>query len=544
MDSLRKKIPIIPIQSAPPLPLWSESSLTGYAKQPLSQTLPPQQTISPVPITIPKPKKRWWKKILIVLFCLGFAWGGFFTWRVFKTSQNLSIPSSYTIQKNTPSETLAHFQALAHSLITPNTTLLKRQDERINILLLGRAGGHHSGKDLTDTIMVMSINTETKKIALLSLPRDLYVAIPHTHNFTKINDVYQQGLSQNKSTELIEETVKNVTGLPIHYSFIIDFDGFEKVVDALGGVNVEVMRDIHDTRYPGPNYSYETFAISRGWQVLNGATALKYVRERHDDPEGDFGRAKRQQQVIQAVKNKAFSLKIFADAFALNRLLTVLEKSVKTTIAPEEFESFIALSKQVDTNNITNVVIDAWKPESLLRVSHVMVGPTRMFILVPRIGNYKEIQDVASNLFDIDALKRRNDVLLTEHTSITLIDQSGNAQLATRVKKVLTESFGFQDIIIAKVPTQNNVPQDESFVFDTTSGAKPFSLDEVLKKLPIQLGSGLATPFPENTSLKQSDFVIVLGNNLNHDLDFSEDSIDDFKKAEDNPIAYPQDVIP
>lgn len=394
--------------------------------------------------------------------------------------------------------------------------------------------------------MIASIDTRNDKIALLSLPRDLYVQIPDTHTFTKINAVYQQGLTQNKGAEIIEKSVETITGLPIHYFFSIDFDGFEKVIDALGGINVEVMRDIYDPRYPGPNYSYETFEIKKGWQTLDGKTALKYVRERHNDPEGDFGRAKRQQQVIQAVKNKAFSLKTFVDVFALDTLLDILGESVRTDIAPDEIESFIALSKKVDMRNITNVVVDAWKADSLLRVSHTMVGPTRMFILVPRVGNYGEIQDVTQNLFDLDTIRRRQEKIATEDASVAIINRSSNRTLPSRVQRLLKNDFGFDQVRIATDEPSDDVQdstgslQDDSFIIDRTSRNKPFSLDEILKKLPVTLHE-TADGLPDDI---QEDFILILGDDLGKDLDFEEDSVEDFKQSENDNIAYPADMMP
>lgn len=493
-------------------------------------------------------KRRFpWKALLFVSLLGTLAWGGYFAWKLYHVSQSIQVSN----KDQGAASAIEQLQSIAASFITATPTPLKgEKDGRINILLLGRAGEHHPGRDLTDTVMMMSIDTNTKKIALLSLPRDLYVKIPDSYSFTKINAVYQQGKAQDKGTELIEKTVEHITGQSIHYSFIIDFDGFEKVVSALGGINVEVMRDMYDPRYPGPNYSYETFEIKKGWQTLDGPTALKYVRERHNDPEGDFGRAKRQQQVIQAVKSKAFSIKTFVDVFSLNNLLNILGDSVKTTIASDEIPSFIALSRQVDTANINNVVVDAWKPESLLRVSHVMVGPTRMFTLVPRVGNYSEIQDIAENLFDLTNIKRRSDAIATENASITIINRSSNPRLANRVKKIIQESSGF-DKSLVETGNSDSLPgsdstefsQDGSFIIDKTSRQKPFSLDELLKKLPITLHTDTSGDTQENTDIS-SDFVIVLGDNLDKDLDFEEDSIEDFKKSEDDNIAYPSNMLP
>jgi LCP family protein required for cell wall assembly len=532
--------------------------MDGISKKQTPAALPPQESVSyhippPIPAYLEPPpyrhrvrnippsrkhtrKKRflWKKKLALFLIAAFIVWCGYFAWKIYHISRTIQISSPASASP------LENIRSFATSLLTGVHIQLKGEAKgRINILLLGRAGEHHPGRDLTDTIMIMSIDTHTKKIALLSLPRDLYVQIPNTSVFTKINAVYQQGLAQNEGTDLIEKAVTNITGLPIHYSFIIDFDGFEKVINALGGVNVEVMRDLYDPRYPGPNYSYETFEIKKGWQMLDGATALKYVRERHNDPEGDFGRAKRQQQVIQAVKSKAFSLKTFVDAFALNNLLTILGDSVKTTITPEEIGSFIALSKEVDTTNIGNVVVDAWKPDSLLRVSHVAVGSVQMFTLVPRVGNYSEIQDVAANLFDVNAIKRREESIADEDASITIINRSSNPQLTSRVTKILQESFGFNQVHI-KQQASTESPQDDSFIIDNTGQQKPYSLDELLKKLPVTLKQNDENTVPKD--FRPSDFVMILGNKLGKDLDFTEDSVDDFKKSEDNNIAYPTDM--
>jgi hypothetical protein len=115
------------------------------------------------------------------------------------------------------------------------------------------------------------------------------------------------------------DTVTEITGLPIHYFVILDFDGFEKIIDTVGGVRINAERDFLDTRYPGKNYGYETFQLSKGWHSLDGATALKYVRERHADPEGDFGRAKRQQETIRAVRDKVFSVPTFLNPVMISR---------------------------------------------------------------------------------------------------------------------------------------------------------------------------------------------------------------------------------
>lgn len=392
-----------------------------------------------------------------------------------------------------------------------HTPLRGETTGRINILLLGRAGEHYPGKNLTDTIIVMSIDTTAKKVALLSLPRDLYVPIVGSDSYTKLNSLYQYGLSSGADAQPLEETIAFITGEPIHYFVTLDFDGFEKIVDTLGGISVEVTRDLYDTRYPGKNYSYETFQITKGWQTLDGATALKYVRERHDDPEGDFGRAKRQQQVIQALKNKAFSLGTFTNVVALNHLIDTLGESIKTDMTVEDMSSFLELIRTLDTQNVTATVVDAWKKESLLRVSHVQVGAVAAFILTPRVGNWNEIRDRSRTLFHRDEAIKRKQAILSEQPTVALYARTSDRDAAEKMAALLREELGFPQVTLLPLPPFHN-PGSESIMTERTGDQKPFSLDELLKRFSLTRASSL--PFPTPRNMEESDFSIVMGDDL------------------------------
>lgn len=305
------------------------------------------------------------------------------------------------IAQKSPSFVGDTFRAAASLVSDRRTPLDGESAGRVNILLLGKGNEFHPGQNLTDTLMIASINTKTKKIALLSLPRDFYVHIPGTKIPIKINALYQYGLTNNLGVGPIIGAIQTLTDLRIHYFLLADFDAFTSIVDALGGINVEVLRNITDTRYPGPNYSYQTFAVKKGLQKMDGATALKYVRSRHGDPEGDFGRAKRQQQTLQAIKNKAFSLGTFANPLTMGKLLDAISDNIRTDMSLTDMSSLMSLTKNLDTQNITTVVVDAWKPNSLLRVSNF----GRAFGLVPRAGkyNYNEIGELADTIFNRNA---------------------------------------------------------------------------------------------------------------------------------------------
>jgi LCP family protein required for cell wall assembly len=527
MDSIRRK----PVPTPPVTIPSTHGATTAF----LRKTHPPIKSHP----RFRTRARRVIRTISLLLFLVLVSLAGYFAWRLSVIGRLVHIASNQNA--STKTSALRNIETAATSFFSETPVALAgASDGRINILLLGKAGSHDAGRDLTDTIMLLSINTRTDKVALLSLPRDLYVRIPESGNFAKINALYRIGLNQDRGIETIKSTVETILKQPIQYTLIIDFAGFEKTIDALGGVNIDVARDIFDARYPGPNYSYETFELKKGWHMLDGKTALKYVRERHDDPEGDFGRAKRQQQVMQSVKNKAFSTKTFLDIFTLNRVIDVLGESVQTTIGIEEIKSFVELGKKLDTAHSTNIVIDAWKTDSLLRVSHVMVGSTRMFILLPRVGNYSELQDVAANIFDLDTIKRREEAIAEENVTIAVVNRSSDSKLAVKIEKVLKESFRFKQITIAQNAKHSTEPvQHASLIKDTTLRRKPFSLDEILKKLPeVELSSSSATA-DNDTPNGNVDLTLIVGDDLIESLGFEEDSSEELRQSEYEISAFP-----
>ncbi len=453
-------------------------------------------------------KKRVFFRFFISLTAFGLLIFGITFLIIFK---GIHLGQTMQFENTSRLSFVAELKKLTHGFFSEQEGLLRGQENgRINILLLGRAGEHYPGKNLTDTVMIMSINTETKQVALLSLPRDLYVPITGTDLFTKLNSLYQYGLSKEEGTTPLSQTIEEITGEPIHYFFTLDFDGFEKIVDALGGISLEVSRDFYDSRYPGKNYSYETFELKKGWQTLDGATALKYVRERHDDPEGDFGRAKRQQQVIQAIKNKAFSLGTVSNVITLNRLLDTLGESVKTDMSLEDMTRFIELSRTIDTKNVTTVVVDAWKKESLLRVSHVQVGSVAAFILLPRVGNWSEIRDTSATLFNRDEEKKRKQAVLDEKVSLTLFSSKADSASVNRLATFLKEELGFTHVTTLPIPGVDN-PQKESIIVEQVGLRKPFSLDELLKRFSVTQATTL--PFVPRER-PDSDYSMVVGTDL------------------------------
>lgn len=399
---------------------------------------------------------------------------------------------------------------------------------RVNILLLGRAGEHYPGRDLTDTVMLASLDIPGHRAAFLSVPRDLFVPIPETGLFTKINSLYQYGLSREEGVGPVIAAVEHITGQDIPYFVTLDFDGFEKVIDDIGGIRIESERDILDTRYPGKNYSYETFALSAGWHTLDGKTALKYARERHDDPEGDFGRAKRQQQIIKAFQEKALSVRTFLDPFTINRLLDTLGDSVRTNLTMGQIASLIELGRTTDLRNASNVVVDAWKSESLLRVSHVDMNGVRAFILVPRTGNWNELTALADAVFDQDSIARKRADMEREAASVLVLSPPEDATDANRFARTVGDAIPGSTVSVVTAPEAKR--PEKTAVADRTGLKKPFTLDTLLQTFSLDRTDS-APELP--TSDTDPDFVILFGNDL-HDDPLPETSL---AKESDDSLA-------
>jgi LCP family protein required for cell wall assembly len=523
MDGIKRKLPKVaqvpPIMQAEKMqkqvtPTYSKKEDLYISKQETLYRKPAKKKSNS------KVSKIFWLFILLILLT-GIAYVSFFLFKTYSVAKKINISND---KKTTLSEDVK-------SIISPiipmgeKSSLRGQETGRINILLMGAAGEHKPGGNLTDTIMIMSIDVKNKKIALLSLPRDFYVNVPNSNNLTKINALYKISVDNKLGADLIKQAVEKITNLNINYYTTVDFDAFQKIVDNIGGVNIISERDIYDARYPGPNYSYQTFELSKGAHLLDGKTALQYVRERHDDPEGDFGRAKRQQQVIQAVKNKFFSVQTLFNAIALNNVLDTLGDNIKTDMTFDDLDQFVRLSKDLDTQNINNAVVDAWKPTSLLKVSHVTMGNAQAFILVPRVGNYSEIQDLAKNIFDQKEISKRQDEIKNEDASITIINKSGNADLLTKIKKLLSERLGMKNVkVIAN--TENETITNSIISTNENGAGKIFTLDELIKKLPAKL--------TEEKIDNENDITITLGTDLINTYKYEEDSIDDFNKAQDS----------
>lgn len=246
----------------------------------------------------------------------------------------------------------------------------------INILLLGtddRPG--ENGPPRTDTIILLTLDPQSNTAGMLSLPRDLWVPIPG-HGFSaKINTAYGLGEEQNLNdsaqmgAQLVMDTVSQLVGRPIDYYVRINFQGFIQVVDLLGGLDLIVAKTIHDEEYPTVDYGVETFHLDAGLQHLDGATALKYARTRHTDD--DYGRARRQQEVIRAVADKVLRLDMIPALLPKAwMLVSTMRSSIDTNIPiPVQYE-FAGYMRAAALQEIRQDVLDSRYGEELITEDH------------------------------------------------------------------------------------------------------------------------------------------------------------------------------
>jgi LCP family protein required for cell wall assembly len=222
--------------------------------------------------------------------------------------------------------------------------------ERINILLLGIDKRDDEKIDGTrsDTMILASIDPVTKSAAMVSLPRDMWVSIPG-YGQERINVAHAVG-----GPALARQTITADFGIPIHYYARVDFRGFEQLVDAAGGVIVDVDWPVKDDEYPTDDYGYQRIYFGPGPQLMDGRTALQYARSRHGMT--DFARAGRQQKVIVSLRSRALQLNMLAKA---QDLIGIVQKYLSTDLTPVQMLSLGKLVSQIDRNRIVSVVIDA-----------------------------------------------------------------------------------------------------------------------------------------------------------------------------------------
>ena len=263
---------------------------------------------------------------------------------------------------------------------TPGTIAYKlKHGQQVNILLLGRGGYENDAPFLTDSIMAVTIDPSSNRVAMVSIPRDLTLGMNLQSNsnrvwVNKINSAYEvpyvpiiccvasQYQGRDGGGHAAEHEVGKVTGLTFDRYIAVDFVAFRDMVNALGGVDVCLSTNLDDTSYPDYNNGYHPIHFKAGCQHLNGEQALEIARSRHAiQPEqlSDFGRARRQQDIMQAIKKKATSINGFSKA---PQLLTALQNHITTDMSLSDMRAIYDWGKNLPDTSIVRVALTAPAP--------------------------------------------------------------------------------------------------------------------------------------------------------------------------------------
>ena len=229
---------------------------------------------------------------------------------------------------------------------------------RLTVLLMGVDRRPQEGEAPTrsDAITLVAVDPISRTAAMLSIPRDLYVPLAQIGLVDRINTAYVYGEVRNLpggGAQLARDTLTLNLGVPIQKHFIINFEGFKKAIDALGGIDIDVPNVIVDEAYPTDDYRTERLVIPAGRIHMDGELALKYVRTRHQD--SDFGRLQRQQQMILAVRDKALSLDMLAQ---LPQLIDAAHGFYQTDLSLAEMVSLARVWSEIPRERIAVYRID------------------------------------------------------------------------------------------------------------------------------------------------------------------------------------------
>jgi len=336
-----------------------------------------------------QPKKKKWTWLWIISFLIIT----FFAFFLFKTS--------FTISQVIGWMNTAQILPLNDDL----PKLPEKDPNRMDILLLGMRGLEDpgEGKLLSDAMIILSVEKTTGQIALISLPRDIYLKIWCSRENKKLNFAYAQG-----GLDCAKKTISYLTNLYIDYAVSVNFDALKESVDALGGISLYLEEPFEeDFQWAKEGWEEDehwfikeidgeerwVFYLPQGENILDGQTTLYYVRSRYSTD--DFDRMRRQQQVLMSIKEKALSLGVLANPIKIYNLLDILGKNIRTDASLSDTKNLINLISNLDTVNIKKKFFDI-SPGGLLY--HTFINDE--YVLLPVNDNFEQIRQACRDIFD------------------------------------------------------------------------------------------------------------------------------------------------
>jgi LCP family protein required for cell wall assembly len=500
--------PPSPARYASPRPLQPHA--VSPAPQPTMQSQKPAafsnyySSYSSKPPTSSKPterhakKGRNWKKIGIRsgigVLAIGVIIGGWLGWKVIGNLDKIFHGNPFSD---------------AGALLS-NTTLKGESQGRVNILLAGdstdRIDAAQNGGDLTDSLMVVSINTKTHSAFMLSIPRDLWINVPN-EGYGKINSTYEyDGMSG------LEALINKDLGIPIDYYALVNYQAFEGIVNAVGGVSINIQspdpRGLYDPQpFPGATNALK---LSNGVHELDGEQALNLARARGDAygsygfPQGDFNRTQHQRQLLIAIAQKAQSIGVVSNPLKVSQIFDTLGTNVKTNLTLPDVLALIRVTKGLNPSNIASLAYSYGGTNPLLTN---YTSPTGQDGIIPAagLGDYAQLQAFYRQ-------QTSNNPVAKEAASVVILNGSDVIGLARQEETVLEK----QDFTVSDITDATNEYPD-SMIVDLSKGkdsATKAALQQIFSSntTTVTSTSGSAEA-GEATNYPTANFVVILGKN-------------------------------
>lgn len=395
-----------------------------------------------------------------------------------------------------------------------STTKLQGESTgRVNILLAGNSSDDpgHEGADLTDSVMVISIDTKDNTAFLLSIPRDLWVDIPG-YGHAKINEAYPDGQTENFNQSgyfpggmgLLQEVVQQNLGITLNYYALVNYNAFRDAVDAVGGISVNIQssdpRGLYD-----PNTDYVTHGplvkLTNGVHTLTGEQALDLARARGDSansygfPDSDFDRTQNQRMMIVALKSKVLSSGVLANPIKLANLFDAVGANVKTDFTLSEARRLYTIGKGIDNSKIQSVGLNSVNGVDMLANYS---SPSGESALIPAAG----LDDFSAIQLYIKQITS-SDPVVKEGASLVVLNATNTDGLATKASKVLTNK-GLTVSATADAPSL----QATTTLIDNSN-----SKDPATKQYLQTLYGVTAVTTNPYAGTYTADFIVVLGQN-------------------------------
>ncbi|MEI6237309.1 MAG: LCP family protein [Candidatus Saccharibacteria bacterium] len=377
-------------------------------------------------------------------------------------------------------------------------------DGRVNILVMGKGGETEAeGGELTDSMMIVSIDPINTKIALLSIPRDLWVK-PQGLWPMKINAVYSsakyKALDTNPKDKAAAEAagiakvssvVEQYMGVHMHYNSMVEFSAFEEAVNTLGGIDVTLPEAFNDySMLVGNKY----LSLPAGTQHLDGGYALAYARSRHGSARGDFDRGQQQQTVLVGIKDKILSLGTYSNPIKITELLSTFGSRVQTNLSINDMMRVYGIIKQLGPNDITHADL-AQIPDGVVTTGSV--GDQSVVLPKAGVDNYTEVRAFVRN-------KLKDGFLVKENPSVIVLNGTDNSGAAQKRADEL-KGYGYNVTKIGDAPVKNATTNQ---IIDLTKGMKKYTkryLEQRFGVMAVSSADGIdSVTYP-------ADFVVIVG---------------------------------